>query len=113
MLTWQDIIHFFNFSLRSYGPGDPGVRKFGSMAPKKFGNLPQVGEQIVGGKHVRDKSHDQSLRKTESFSDAKSMSGYRGYSQKKFDTKSKFGRASQKGDMHQANLRDQTVGPYT
>ena len=76
------------------------MRKFGSMAPKKFnpGGITQVGEQIVSGRHIRDKSHDQALRRTESFADAKSMSGYRGYSSKKFDTKSKFGKSSQKGD---------------
>lgn len=86
------------------------------MAPKKLnphGIVPQVGEQIVSGRHVRDLSHDQALRKAESFADAKSMSGYRGYSSKKFDTKSNFGKSSKKGDQFNANLRDNTVGPYT
>ena len=70
--------------MRSYGPGDSGARKFGSMTGTKLTNpgiVPKAGEQIVSGRHLRDKSFDQGLRKTDSFADAKSLHGYRGYSQ--------------------------------
>lgn len=62
------------------------------------GNMPNVGEQIISGRHLRDKSFDGSLRKTESFLDSKSLHGYKGFSSKKFDTKSKLAKSSSKAD---------------
>lgn len=56
-MTFSDL-----HSLRSYGSNDKGARKFGSQAPNKLlnskGNIPHVGEQIVSGRHLRDKSFD-------------------------------------------------------
>jgi len=41
------------------------------------------------------------------------LHGYRGYSQQKFDSKSRLGKTGSNKDRYGMNLRDQNVGPYT
>lgn len=94
------------------------ARKFGNMVPTKtqnFGIVPKVGEQIVSGRHIRDKSMDQAFNRTGGFSETKSLHGYRGYKSKNYDSKSRVGKSESRGEIqfNNVNLRDNTVGPYT
>jgi hypothetical protein len=57
---------------------------------------------------------DQAYKTASGFNEVRSLHSYRGYTAKKFDTKSNAGKyTARNNDSSLPNLRDSTVGPYT